>query len=356
MRRRDFLKSSGSAAAVLGASKATEAAAGIVRPALIGKTIELTLASPWPSSRGGFPDSVARFAHSLQTTYGTRLRLRTDLVASSGLEAVTSGASDIFFGPAQADVAHHPALGYFAGLPGHSGLNPDLLSAWLSQGGGQALWDETSALFGVKSILVGHTGPSPGFWSTRRIRSLADISSEQIYAEGLAREVVKGLGGRPSDCQPGEVTGKLARAEIFAAEWGNPAQSLTAGFPAIAKFCTTSSISRHGSALAITFRKSTWDGFDAELQNAITTAASQEMARSIADARDSDDLLRRALIDALQIDFVPLPPDVSAAIDRISGAIVADVAAKDALSVRINQSYLDICCRASATRAGTTAV
>ena len=341
MRRRDFLKTSGLAAAALGVGKATEAAADLARPSIVARTVELTVASPWKSGRGGFPESVSNFVQRLQAAAGPRLRLRANILAQDSFDAVTSGAADLYFGPVQASVTHHPAFAYFAGLPGQSSLAPDALAGWLRDGGGQALWDETSALFGVKSILVGHTGPSPGFWSARRIRSLSDISAEQIYAGGLAGEVIKGLGAKPSSAAPSEVTGKLARAEIFAAEWGSASQSLSAGFPAVAKFCTASAITQQGSALALTIRRSNWERFEPGLQNAITATAGQEFNRSLADSRDGDAAMRDALREALQIAFIPLPGDVSAAIDRISGAVVADVATYDGLAGRINQSYLD---------------
>ena len=349
MRRRDFLKTSGLAAAALGVGNAAEAAAELARPSIITRIVELTVVSPWQNGRGGFPESVAHFVQRLHAAAGPRLRLRTNFLSQDSFDAVTSGAADLYFGPAQTSVAHHPGFAYFAGLPGQSGLAPDALAGWLQNGGGQALWDEMSDLFGVKSILVGHTGPAPGFWSTRRIRSLSDISAEQIYAAGLAREVVKGLGAKPSSAAPSEVTGKLARAEIFAAEWGSAAQSMAAGFPSIAKFCTASAITQQGSALALTVRRSTWDRFEPALQNAITTVAGQEFSRSLADSRDGDATLRRALSDALQIGFLPMPGDVSAAIDRISGAVVADVATLDGLAGRINQSYLDFRRRTPAT-------
>ncbi len=341
MRRRDFLRTSGIAATALGASKVAGAAVRIAKPAIVSNPLHLALCSPWPRGRGGYPDRAGDFVRALQLAAGPGLRVRTREHAASGIDCVTTGAADICLGPAQDNVAHHPALGFFAGLPGHSSMSPHDLRAWIAEGGGQPLLDEMSARFGVKCLLAGHSGPTPGFWSTRRIRSLADFSGQQIYAAGLGREVVRGLGATPAMAQAGDVAGQLARSEIFAAEWGGLTHSLAAGFPAVAKFCSTTAIALQGSAWALTIRRSVWDGMEPSLQEVIAHVATQHMSRSVLDASASHDIMRRALAETLQIEFVALPADTAAAIDRISGAIVADAATKDELSARINRSYLD---------------
>jgi TRAP-type mannitol/chloroaromatic compound transport system substrate-binding protein len=51
---------------------------------------------------------------------------------------------------------------YFCNVP--FGFTPDEINAWVYYGGGQALWDELSAGFGLKPFLCGNTGPqSPKF-------------------------------------------------------------------------------------------------------------------------------------------------------------------------------------------------
>ena len=258
----------------------------------------------------------------------------------SAIEAVASGASDLYFGPEHANVAHHPAFAYFAGLPGETSADFATLEMWLTAGAGQELWDELSAKYGVKALMAGHTGPGPGLWSTRPIRALSDIANATVYVEGLAREVVRGLGARAADLAPDMVASSLARRAIVAAEWGNPAQSLAAGFPSVAKFCTQQSINQQGSVLALTISRPVWDRLTADVQITLSAAAAEECRRACTDFKANDKILRRALSETLQIAFRPLPRDLELAIARVSEAVIADTATFDRISHRINEDYM----------------
>ena len=143
MHRRDFLRTSSLAAAVLGA-KAASAAPGLGAPAILNKTLELTFASPWKAASGGYPDQAYGFARRLEQTLGGRLKLHLETRPQSAIEAVGSGASDLYFGPEHANVAHHPAFGYFAGLPGNAAADSAAFEAWLVAGGGLCrLWNSS---------------------------------------------------------------------------------------------------------------------------------------------------------------------------------------------------------------------
>ena len=113
-----------------------------------------------------------------------------------------------------------------------------------------------------------------------------------------------------------------------------------AGFPSVAKFCTLGSFNNQGSVLALTIKREVWNRLTEDVQITLAAAAASEARRSAADWRANEDLMRRALVETLQIAFVPVPDDLIAAINRVAGAVIADVAARDSLSARINASYM----------------
>ena len=49
------------------------------------------------------------------------------------------------------------------------GLTPNEHVAWVEAGGGQALWDELYAPFGVKPFMGGNTGVCMGGWFRREL-------------------------------------------------------------------------------------------------------------------------------------------------------------------------------------------
>ncbi len=339
MDRRDFLKSSSLTALSTGLAAQACAAA----PSFVPKTHELVLASPWPASSGGYADDVHCFARRLERAAGGRLKLHLITSCASSASALASGDAGMHFGLEHDNVQHHPAFGYFAGLPCAMGMSFAALETWLVAGGGDGLWDELCEDFGIKTLLAGHTGPMAGLWSSARpLMSLNDLAAQPVFTRGLASEVAKGLGADVANLTAETVAGELATGHIRAAEWGNAAQCLAAGIPRCAKFCTTTGLTPAGSALSISVKRSVWHRLGDELQIALRLTAAAEARRSVADAEANDAILRRALAEVHAVQFYDMPRDIWPAAVRVSEAVVADIATRGALSARINASYIEV--------------
>ncbi len=68
----------------------------------------------------------------------------------------------------------HQAFPFFATVP--LGMTAHELEAWMHFGGGQELWDELSAPFGVKGLLAGNTGVQMGGWFQQPINRVRRTS------------------------------------------------------------------------------------------------------------------------------------------------------------------------------------
>src|SRR3974377_2357846 len=79
-----------------------------------------------------------------------------------------------------------PAAAYFTTVP--FGLTPNEHVAWVDAGGGQALWDELYAPFGVKPFMAGNTGTCMGGWFRREIKSRDDVRGLKLRSLGLGGE------------------------------------------------------------------------------------------------------------------------------------------------------------------------
>ena len=60
-----------------------------------------------------------------------------------------------------------PAAQFFGAVP--FGLSTQEMNAWLNKGGGQALWDEAYAPFGLKPLTAGNSTMQMGGWFNREI-------------------------------------------------------------------------------------------------------------------------------------------------------------------------------------------
>jgi TRAP-type mannitol/chloroaromatic compound transport system substrate-binding protein len=343
MHRRNFLKSSaGIAAAIAPGTAMTSAAEGIRAPSLSKSIQDVVLSSPWPDNSGGYADQVFGFGQRLERASDGRLKVhyQTSTQTNSGQTQTASGQIDLRFGLTHEHVALHPAFGFFAGLPAGMGLPFDALERWLIAGGGSTLWDELSAAYGLKMLLAGHSGPGLGLWSARPLTSISDFTDQTIQTGGLADDVVKSLGGIPGRVASQDFPHALARGDVRAAEWGNGAHCLAAGLADHVKYCTTTGLYRHGGSLTVTVSQRVWDRLGASLQAVLMATAATEARRSIAEASANHAILSQALREVKGVQFYPLPQDVAAVSGRVAEAIVAELAARDRITARINESYV----------------
>ena len=336
MDRREFLKSS--SLTLVGAGLSTPSA--LATPALVQRTRDLVLASPWPANSGGFADEVHSLARRLEHACSGRVKFRLSQGSESGIDAVTSGVADLHVGLTHGHVGHHPAFGYFAGLPVHIGLPFVNLARWLDFGGGRELWDQLSASFDTISLLAGHTGRPAGIWTVHPLTSLHDLTSQAVFSQGLARDVTEGLGAVAVEMTVTAIAPNLSDGKLRAAEWGNGAQCLAVGLPEVAKFSTTDGFVPAGSTVCLTAARATWEGLGSELQNIIRVTAMNQARRSAATASANDAIIRQALTKVYGVSFYGMPLDIRSAAARMSEAVVADVASRDRMSRRINEGYL----------------
>jgi TRAP-type mannitol/chloroaromatic compound transport system substrate-binding protein len=345
MRRRDFLKTTGAAAAATAAT-GTVAHAGLkdvprqaeVAAPAVGKGVkELRLAMPWTDAAAGPADQAHRLAQRITAMSEGRYRITFAPATSNGFAAVRAGEADLYFASELDHLDAHKVLAYFAGLPGERGLEPRHLAAWMLVGGAQTLWDDIAGDFGVKAMLAGHSGGAARLVATRHIATMSELAGEKVAVAGLARDVVRGFGLEPAALAPSEVAGALARGDVLAAELGGAITSHAMGLTAAAPYWTGAAINRHGAALSLGVRRAFWDGLTPGDQTIFATAAAAELQLAIA-----EDETHRGLL-------APLPPaastwtvgaDLTRAITRVADAVVAHVAATDAQAQRVNAAYV----------------
>ena len=85
------------------------------------------------------------------------------------LDAVGGGVAEMGHTASFYWQGKEPAAAFFTTVP--FGLTPTEHVAWVDAGGGQALWDELYAPFGVKPFMGGNTGVCMGGWFRREIKS-----------------------------------------------------------------------------------------------------------------------------------------------------------------------------------------
>ncbi len=156
------------------ASPALLAAPAVAR----AQTVKWRMVTSWPKRLPGPGMSAERVASRIRALSGGRIDIAVyaagEVVpAFEVLGAVGNGVADIGHTASFYWQGKMPAAAFFTTVP--FGLTPSEHVAWIEAGGGQALWDELYAPFGVKPFMGGNTGVCMGGWFRRELESLADL-------------------------------------------------------------------------------------------------------------------------------------------------------------------------------------
>jgi TRAP-type mannitol/chloroaromatic compound transport system substrate-binding protein len=167
--------------------------------------------------------------------------------------------------------------------------------------------------------------------------SLADIAGSKVWAMGLARDVVRGIGAEPSDQAAPDLSAALATGGVAAAEAGGAIASHALGIFERAPYSLGASINRPGTALSLGFSRAVWDAMSQGDQAIVSAICSAELHTAIAEEKAHRQMLLAPLQKAKPEKAEP--SDLVVAISRVSDGVVAHLASFDPGTQRINASY-----------------
>jgi len=346
MDRRNFLKSvTGVATAVAAGATAADATSARAIPDLAapstgtgGRVLRLALAG---SDNGqGLSDFCHQFAARVHALTEHAIKIDVVLETGSGIDAVTEGRADCYCSTEHGPQRSQPERAFFAGLPGHTAMGAIALHNWISVGGGQDLWDDLSFDLGVKSLAIAHTGPTSGLWSRTQIDNLSAITDQTIFAEGLAIDVVKGIGSEAFAGATKDVAQSMALGHVFAAEVGDIPTALGTGLVKRAKVVSTPGINRVGSVVAFGLQKNIWDDLNTAERAMIESAAASTYHETLAVTQSQHQMMQAACASQFGLQFEDMASDVVDTVDRVSDIVIAHLAASNRKAERINASYM----------------
>ncbi len=295
------------------------------------------MVTAWPKNYPGLGTAAERLAERVKVMSNGRLTIKVyaggELVPPLEVfDAVSRGTAELGHGAAYYWKGKVPAAQFFTAVP--FGLSTSEMNAWLSKGGGQALWDEAYAPYGVKPMVVGNTGMQMGGWYNKEINSLDDLKGLKIRMPGLGGEVLSKLGATTVNLPGGEVFTSLQSNAIDATDWVSPYNDLAFGLHKAAKFYYHPGWQEPQAVLELLVNQKALDSLPADLQAILTEAAraaSQDMlddyvyhnAMALDELKKQGTLLKR------------FPDDVLAAMQRESAVVLGELAAQSELNGRI---------------------
>lgn len=344
MDRREFLKTTGLAAATAAAASTATAATSsppfLEAPAVHAGTRDLHLAMAWPDSVSGLADSAYRLASRIEEATDRRYRIHLTAEAPGAASAFRSGDADLYHASEHDNASLDPAFAYFAGLPFSTGLAPTDLESWLILGGGQELWDGLAAEHGVKPLLAGHLGRAPRLWSNRTINALSDFEGLRVAAYGPAVAVMHALGAKTIALPARQLGAALSADDIDAAEFGGSMHAMAAGLAPAARLAYEIDPDGAGTAISLGISRRLWESMSQADKAVFTACASEAYRLAIAESDAHESIILKALCDLHGVSAATMPAEIRTALSPISEAVVAMLATATPRAQRINASYM----------------
>jgi TRAP-type mannitol/chloroaromatic compound transport system substrate-binding protein len=330
-------------AALLGATAIVTAFAGFPAPATSQDRKELKMVTDWPRDFPGLDASAKRLARSITDLSGGRLSVSVYPAGSlvrplECFDAVSAGAADMYHSVEYYYESKSPALNFFSAVPW--GLDADELNAWLSFGGGQALWDEVSGNFDIKPLCCGNTGVQMGGWFNKQVNTPEDFKGLRYRMPGLGAEVLRRMGAIVVTTAGSEIAIALKSGAIDASEWVGPWLDIALGLDKAAPYYYYPGFHEPGTGVSLGVNKKLWDGFEPIDRKIIETAAAAEVTNMLAEFNAENAKWLKVLRDDKNIKILRFDDKLIEAFGRLTKQVLADTAGKDPLTHKVYDSYM----------------
>jgi TRAP-type mannitol/chloroaromatic compound transport system substrate-binding protein len=301
------------------------------------------MVTSWPKRLPGPGMSAERIAERIAALSGGRLQITVHAAgevvpAFEVLDAVGSDVAEMGHTAAFYWQGKQPAAAFFTTVP--FGLTPAEHVAWVDAGGGQAVWDELYAPFGVKPFMGGNTGVCMGGWFRRELNGAEDVKGLKIRSLGLGGEIYRRLGAIPQTTSPGEILVSMQSGLIDGAEFVGPGSDIALGLYRVAAFYYAPGFNKpNGTGECIISRRA-WDGLDGELRAIVQHACAAEAAFALAEMEWLNAEALAALTSQHGVKLKMFPASLIEAARRQAVDVVGELAGKSAVARKVHDSYV----------------
>lgn len=319
-------------------------AAGLAAPALAQSARELRLVSTWPLGLGGLGSSIIRLAKTITEMSEGRLNVTVygpgKLVGPFDVfDAVGAGEAELYHSAEYFFQRKSRAFNFFTTVP--MGLTMIELTTWLARGGGQELWDELSAGYGIKPLACGGTGPQSGGWFEGQVNSVDDFRKFVMRIPGLGGEVMERFGAKAVLLPPSKIVGAFRAGEINAMEWVGPWNDLHFGFQKLLQTFLFPGFHEPGAMASLGVNLNMWNDLAPRDRALITAVTESETLLLTSSYQANNGFSLRRLEEEYGTTPTEMPDEVFEVLSKVAEEVVAEVANDSELAGRIYQSYAD---------------
>ncbi len=238
------------------------------------------------------------------------------------------------------------AFNYFTGVP--FGLTAQEQAAWIYFGGGQALWEEVYAPFGIQPFYAGSSGAQAGGWFRKEVNTPDDFRGLKFRIAGLGGEVLRRMGATTVMVPPGEIGPALMSGAVDGADWIGPWNDLAFGLYRSAKYYYMPGIHEPGPGLEIIVNKKVYNELPKDFQAAIRVCAKATSDETLADFTYHNAISLEPLVREHGVELRQFSDEILKVMAGYASEVLEELGRTDPLTAKVHASFMPFLTQARA--------
>ena len=338
--RRRFIATASGVVAAAVASAIVDAPNVIAQP-----KVQWRMSTAWTPALDVNQGAAERLAKVVDEMSGGRFRIEVFpggqiMKAFDCFDAASQGTIEAFMAAAYYWTAKEPATEWFATIP--FGMNPEGMAAWLYQGDGLTLWQETYAPFNLVPRPAPAVAPQMAGWFRKQIASIGDYKGLKMrIGSGLGGKVYVRAGGAAVLTPGDEIYAALERGVIDAAEWVGPYDDMKLGLHRTARHYYYPGWHEPGTTNEFGFNRKAYEALPIDLRRTLDHAAAAVHAYGHTDYQAKNAVALRQLKAEFKgkVEILPLPTPVLRDLKRLSADAVREQSEMTPMARKVHASF-----------------
>jgi TRAP-type mannitol/chloroaromatic compound transport system substrate-binding protein len=221
-------------------------------------------------------------------------------------------------------------------------MNPEGMTAWLYQGDGLKLWEETYAPFNLVPRPGPAFAPQMGGWFRKKINTIGDFKGLKMrVGNSLARKVITRAGGTAVLTPAADIYAALERGVIDTAEWVSPHDDMQLGLHNTARHYYYPGWHEPGTMSEFTFNRKAYDALPADLRQTLDHAAAAVQLYGVSDfhAKNAAALGRLKKEFKGKVEVLQFPAPVLRDLRRLAAEVIKAESERTPMARRVHASF-----------------
>jgi TRAP-type mannitol/chloroaromatic compound transport system substrate-binding protein len=338
MQRRRFIVRAGGVLAAAGAAAVVDAPNVIAQP-----KIQWRMSTTWTPAIDVLQGSAERLARIVDEMSGGRFRIQVFpggqiMPPFECFDAASKGTIEVFMGTTYYWADKEPAFHWFAAVP--FGMNTGNVSAWLHQGDGLKLWEESYATFNLVPRPVVSTGVQMAGWFRKKISTIVDYKGLKMRIPGLGGQVVAKVGATVALTPGSEIYAALERGVIDAAEWIAPYDDMKLGLHNTARYYYYPGWHEPGGMTEFGFNKKAYEALPVDLRRTLDHAAAVQVYGLTDFHEKNASALERLKTEFKgKVEILQIPTPVLRDLKKLAAEVVREESEKSPMARKVHASF-----------------